>query len=82
VKVAWTPTAKATSGTFSFPLTRAAVVALSGGLESGPYSSLALSGTVTESYTNAAKCGVPQGRLAVVKPVTKASFTGSAVAFN
>lgn len=78
-KYAWTPKTKATSGTLDVPLTETAGVALSGELESGPYSPRSLSGTVSESYTNAAICGVPQGRKGIIKPVTKGTFTGSAV---
>ena len=86
VKYAWTPKTKATTGTFSMPLTETPGIALASELESGPYSPLTLSGTATESYTNAATCGIPQGRKGVVKPVTKGtfsgSFSGSAVSFE
>jgi len=79
VKYAWTPKTKATEGTLSLPLSETGGVALTGELESGPYSPLTLSGTASESYTNAAKCGLPQGKS--VTAVTKGRFTGSAVAF-
>ena len=78
VKYVWTPKTKATYGTLSLPLTETAGIALSGELESGPYSPLMLSGTASESYTNAAICG--KGR--VVKAVTKGTFTGSSVSFE
>lgn len=41
---------------------------------------LTASGAASESYTNAAQCGVPQGKKQIIKPVTKGTFTGSAVA--
>jgi alpha-tubulin suppressor-like RCC1 family protein len=82
VKYAWTPKTKATTGTLSLPLTETAGIALSGELESGPYSPLTLSGTASESYTNAAICGVPQGKKGVIKAVTKGTFSGSAVNFE
>jgi hypothetical protein len=81
VKYVWTPKTKATTGTLGLPLTEAAGVALSSELESGPYSPLTLSGTASESYTNAAICGVPQGKHGVIKAVTKGTFSGSAVGF-
>jgi hypothetical protein len=43
-----------------------------------PFTPLTLVGTVSESYTNAAICGVPQGKLGVIKPVAKGTFSGSA----
>ena len=82
VKYVWTPKTKATTGTFSLPLTETAGIALSSELESGPYSPLTLSGTASESYTNAAICGVPQGKKGVIKAVTKGTFSGSAVNFE
>jgi Glycine rich protein len=81
-KLAWTPKAKATKGTLLMLLTEAAGSTLSGQLESGPYSPLALSGTVSERYTNSATCGIPQGRRGVVKAVTKGTFSGSGLGFE
>jgi hypothetical protein len=82
VKYVWTPKTKATTGTFSLPLTETAGIALSSELESGPYSPLTLSGTASETYTNAAICGVPQGSKGIVKAVTKGTFSESAVGFS
>ncbi len=81
-KYAWTPKTRATTGTLNMPLTETADTALSGELESGPYSPLTLSGTASESYTNAAICGVPQGKHGIVKAVRKGTFSGSAVSFE
>jgi hypothetical protein len=67
---------------FVATLTEAAEIPLSSELESGPYSPLTLSGTATESYMNAATCGVPQEKNGVIKPVTKGTFSGSAVNFE
>jgi len=79
-KYAWSPKTKSTTGTLSLPLTETAGIAFSSELETGPYSLSTLSGTVSESYTNAATCGVPQE--GIIKPVTKGTFTGSAIAFE
>lgn len=80
-KYAWTPKTKATAGTFSMPLTETAGIALSSELESGPYSPASISGTVREGYFGGVTCGIPvNGK--PVKPVTKATFTGSAVVFS
>ncbi|HTZ65694.1 MAG TPA: hypothetical protein VMB51_16460 [Solirubrobacteraceae bacterium] len=82
VRYAWSPKTKRTTGTLSIPLTEAPGIALSSKLESGPYSPLTLSATVSESYTDAAICGVPQGKRGVVTPVKKGTFSGSAVSFE
>ena len=82
VKYAWAPKTKRTTGTLSMPLTETPEIVLSSKLESGPYSPLTLSGTASESYINAALCGVPQGRHGVVKAVKKGTFSGSAVSFE
>jgi hypothetical protein len=82
VKYAWTPKTKATTGTFSLPLTETAGITLSSELESGPYSPLTLSGTASETYTNAAICGVPQGKKRGHQSGHESTFTGSAVGFE
>jgi len=79
-KYAWSPKTKGTTGTLSLPLIETAGIAFSSELETGPYSLSTLSGTVSETYTNAATCGVPQE--GIIKPVTKGTFTGSAIAFE
>ncbi len=81
-KYKWTPTAKASTGTLSMPLTETPEIAFSGEVTTGPHSPLTLTGTATEKYTGAALCGVPQGKLGVVKVVKKGTFTGSAVTFE
>jgi YVTN family beta-propeller protein len=70
-KYTWTPKAKTTTGIFSIPLSETAGISFSSELEAGPYSPLTLEGLVSESYTNAAKCGTTA--------VTKGKFTGPAV---
>jgi hypothetical protein len=68
----WTPKAKSSKGTLSLPLSEMPGVAFSGEVTSGSYSSLALSGKATESYSGA--CGG--------KVVKKGTFSGSAVSFE
>jgi FG-GAP repeat len=75
-----TPKTKMTKGTLSLRLTETPEVALSGALESGPYSPLTLSGTVTESYTGGSTCGEKLGKKAA-KAVKKGTFSGSTVYF-
>jgi hypothetical protein len=82
VKYTWTPKTKVSTGVLEMPLTEASGIAVSSEVESGPYSPLTLSAAASESYTNAAKCGVPQGAKGVIRPVTKATFTGSSVIFE
>jgi YVTN family beta-propeller protein len=82
VQYAWSPKTKGTTGTLSLPLTETADIAFSSELETGPNSPSTLSGTISENYINAGICGVPQGKRRVIKPVTKGTFTGSAVNFE
>ncbi len=81
-KYVWTPKAKASKGSLDVLLAETSGIMLSGELASGPYSPLSLSGIVAESYTNAATCGVPQGRRGIVKKVTRGTFSGSALDFE
>ncbi len=70
-------------GTLSMPLTETPEIAFSGEVTTGSYSRpMPFTGTVTQSYTNAAICGVPQGRLGVTKPVKRGRSSGSAVTFK
>jgi hypothetical protein len=79
-KYTWTPKAKASKGTLSMLLTELPGTAFSGEVTSGPYSPLTFSGTATESYTNAAKCGEKVGKKAGTA-VKKGTFSGSAIEF-
>ncbi len=65
---------------FSLPLTEQAGVSLTSALTTGPFTPITGTGTAAEKYTGAALCGVPQGKLKVVKPVTKGTFSGSPAA--
>jgi hypothetical protein len=81
-KFKWTPKAKPSTGTGSLLLTESAGVALSGAVAAGTYSPLSLSGTVSETFTGGATCGVPEAGKKTAKAVKKGIFTGSAVAFE
>jgi YVTN family beta-propeller protein len=81
VSVTWTPETKplTSKGSFSLPLAEEpAGTSFTGALTKGPFTPLTFLGTVSESYTFAATCGVPQGKKAVIKVVKKATFSGSA----
>jgi YVTN family beta-propeller protein len=81
VSLTWAPGTKpkSSNGSFSLPLAEEqAGTSLTSSLTKGPFTPLTLVGTVSESYTDAAVCGVPQGKRGVVKPVKKGTFSGSA----
>jgi YVTN family beta-propeller protein len=81
VSVSWTPETKplTSKGSFSLPLAeQQAGTSFTSALTKGPFTPLTLLGTVSESYTNAAICGVPQGKRGVIKVVNKGTFSGSA----
>jgi hypothetical protein len=65
-------------GSFSMPLTEVPGVSLGGTLASGPFSGDTISGTVSQTYTDGSKCGVPRAGMKA-KKVKKGRFTGSAV---
>jgi hypothetical protein len=80
VSVTWTPETKprTSTGSFSLPLTEQPGASLASSLTKGPFTPVTLLGTVSESYTYAAICGVPQGKLGVIKSVKNGTFSGSA----
>jgi hypothetical protein len=82
--VKWAPTGLANShGSLVMPLTEVPGVPLEGKLEGGTLTEpLSItSGTVSESYTGGATCGLPNGKKAA-KAVTKGTFVGTAVALG
>ncbi len=69
----WTPKTSPSTGTLGLLLTEMPGAALEGSVSAGPYSPLALSGKVSESFTGGATCGG--------KPVRNGAFTGTTVPF-
>ncbi len=72
------------SGTFSMPLTEVPV-SLGGTLTSGPFSGESIAGTVSQTFTGGATCGVSTAgkkKPKKAKKVNKGSFTGSAVTIS
>ncbi len=68
--------ARGGEGTLRIALTELPGVAFSGEVSSGSYSPLTLTGTLSQSYTGGATCGVKVGNRSA-KPVRKGTFTGS-----
>ena len=60
------------------PLTEVPAAILGGTLEKGPFEGLKISGTVSQTFTGGATCGVPVGKKKA-KAVKNGTFTGSAV---
>jgi hypothetical protein len=74
--IKWSPKGQGNSnGTFSMPLTAMAGVSVGGTLESGPFATSTLSGTVSQSFAGA--CGGGKGK-SKGKKVKDGTFTGSA----
>jgi len=72
----WSPKGQGNSmGTFTLPVTEVPGASLGGLVESGLFEGAAISGSVSETYTGGAKCGVSEGKKA--KKVEKGSFSGS-----
>lgn len=78
IVIKWSPKGQGNShGTFSMPLTEMPGAALSGMVESGPFAEGAIAGTVSETYTGGAQCGVANGKKKA-KKVNKGTLTGTA----
>src|ERR1019366_5237256 len=76
--IKWSPKGQGNSnGTFSMPLTALAGVSIGGTLESGPFATLGISGTVSQSF--AGTCGGSGKGKKKGKKVKDGTFTGSAV---
>jgi hypothetical protein len=72
----WSPKGQGNSmGTFTLPVTEVPGASLGGLVESGLFAGASISGTVSETYTGGAKCGVSEGKKA--KKVEKGTFSGS-----
>ena len=79
LSVKWRPKGKATSstGTITINATSVPNAAIAGTLSTGPFSPATLSGSMSETFAGADSCGVViKGKL---KPVKRATFTGSSV---
>lgn len=72
-KYKWTPRARPSTGTLSLPLTEAPGIVFSGEVTTGPYSPVTFTATVTEHYGSEEGCA---------RPITKGTFSGSAVRFE
>jgi hypothetical protein len=76
IVIKWSPKGQGNSlGSFAMPLSEQAV-ALGGLVEQGPFAEAAISGSVTQSYTGGATCGVAEGKKKA-KKVDKGTLTGS-----
>ncbi len=65
-------------GTFSMPLTESPGISIGGTLSGGPFEGMSVSGTVSQTFTGGATCGVAEGKKKA-KAVKSGTFTGSAV---
>jgi hypothetical protein len=80
IVIKWSPTGQGnSSGTFSMPLTAVAGVSLGGTLESGPFATSTISGTVSQTFAGA--CGGGKGKKKA-KKVKDGALTGSALEFS
>lgn len=85
IVIKWSPQGEGNSmGTFSMPLTEVAGVSLGGTLTSGPFSGESIAGTVSQTFTGGATCGVPTAgkHPKKAKKVNKGAFTGSGVTIS
>jgi len=77
IVIKWSPKGQGNSnGTFSMPLTEAPGASIGGTIESGPFATMTLSGTVSQTFSGT--CGVASGKKKA-KAVKDATFSGSPV---
>jgi len=71
-------------GTLTVPLSEVPMAGVSGTLKGGPLeaSTPIKAASIAESFTGASTCGVPQGKLKIVKPVKAGTFSTSEVEFR
>ena len=83
--VKWLPLEEGTSkGTLIVPLSEVSLTGISGTLKGGPFETTTpiKAASISESFTGASLCGIPQGKLQVVKPVKVGTFSTSEVEFR
>jgi hypothetical protein len=83
--IKWLPLEEGSSkGTLVLPLSEAPLTGMAGSLSGGPFEKATAfkAATVSESFTGASLCGVPQGKNKVVKPVKAGTFSTSQVEFG
>jgi hypothetical protein len=71
-------------GTLIAPLSEVPMTGVSGTLKGGPFeaSTPIKASSISESFTEASMCGVPQGKRQIVKPVKVGTFSTSEVEFR
>jgi hypothetical protein len=83
--VKWLPLEEGTSkGLLTVPVSETPMTGISGTLKGGPYAVATpiKAASIAESFTGASMCGVPQGKLKIIKPVKAGTFTTSEVEFR
>jgi hypothetical protein len=83
--VKWLPLAEGISkGKLIVPVSEVPMAGISGALSGGPFSASTpiKAASIFESFTGASLCGVPQGKLGIVKSVKVGAFTTSEVEFR
>jgi len=71
-------------GSLVLPLSEAPLTGMTGSLSGGPFETATSfkATSVSESFTGASTCGVPQGKKGIVKPVKVGAFSTSEVEFG
>ncbi len=85
LSITWSENEGVSKGTLLMPVSESSLTGVSGSLKAGgPFGSATpiKASTITESFTGASMCGVPQGKLKVEKPVKLGTFTTSEVEFR
>jgi hypothetical protein len=83
--VKWLPLEEGTSkGTLTVPLSEAPMTGISGTLKGGPFeaSTPIKAASIAETFKGASMCGLPQGKLQIVKPVKVGTFSTSETEFR
>ncbi len=82
--VTWAEAEGTSKGTLTAPLSEVPMTGISGTLKGGPFeaSTPIKASSISESFTEASMCGVPQGKRQIVKPVKLGTFSTSEVEFR
>lgn len=82
--ITWSELAGISKGAMTLPLSEVPLVGMVGTVSGGPLESATSfeAASISESFTGAAMCGIPQGKRSIIKPVRTGYFSTSEVVFG
>jgi hypothetical protein len=84
VSITWNELEGTSKGSMVLPVTETPLTGMSGSISGGPFGTATpiKASSISEAFTGATQCGVPQGKRLIVKPVRAGTFSTSEVEFG